>query len=245
MPRGSRPPIPASRRRARFASRCRPRRSAPRASRHSRYAAPRAPPLAGSPVRPPVSDRSRGSDVRRFPRRADSHPSRSGDPRSRRWRGRRYRPTIDPPGWIWAPPRWRRRRGRAGRKKRATVSRSDHPVSISGAECAVLGLTCLHRLYIVPNMMRCAMKSAAFALLAMVGLPASAAEAPARPLIAPAAAPKPVNVIFDTDMWGDIDDVLALAMLHTLQDRGEAKLLAVTSSTDDPSTVRFIDARGA
>ena len=88
------------------------------------------------------------------------------------------------------------------------------------------------------------MKSAAFALLAMVGLPASAAEAPARAAspVAPTSAPRPVNVIFDTDMWGDIDDVLALAMLHSLQDRGEAKLLAVTSSTDDRSTARFIDA---
>lgn len=31
----------------------------------------------------------------------------------------------------------------------------------------------------------------------------------------------PVKVIFDTDMWGDIDDVLALARLHSLQARGE------------------------
>jgi len=53
---------------------------------------------------------------------------------------------------------------------------------------------------------------------------------------------EPVRVIFDTDMWGDIDDALALAMVHALEDRGEAKLLAVTSSTDDPSTVTFIDA---
>ena len=43
-------------------------------------------------------------------------------------------------------------------------------------------------------------------------------------------------------MWGDIDDSLALAMLHSLQDRGEAELLAVTSSTDDPSTATYIDA---
>ena len=26
--------------------------------------------------------------------------------------------------------------------------------------------------------------------------------------------PAPINVIFDTDMWSDIDDALALAMLH-------------------------------
>lgn len=42
----------------------------------------------------------------------------------------------------------------------------------------------------------------------------------------------PVHVIFDTDMWSDIDDALALAMLHALEDRGEVKLLAVTISTD-------------
>lgn len=53
---------------------------------------------------------------------------------------------------------------------------------------------------------------------------------------------EPTGVIFDTDMWGDIDDALALAMLHALQDRGEVKLLAVTSSTDEPSTATFIDA---
>ena len=43
----------------------------------------------------------------------------------------------------------------------------------------------------------------------------------------------PVNIIFDTDMWSDIDDALALAMLHTLEDRGEVKLLAVTIATND------------
>ncbi|MEO9930690.1 hypothetical protein [Rhodopirellula bahusiensis] len=30
---------------------------------------------------------------------------------------------------------------------------------------------------------------------------------------------KPTPVIFDTDITGDCDDVLALAMLHALQDR--------------------------
>lgn len=53
---------------------------------------------------------------------------------------------------------------------------------------------------------------------------------------------QPTSVIYDTDMYGDIDDVLALAMLHTLEDRCETKLLAVTSSTDEPSTVSYIDA---
>jgi hypothetical protein len=52
---------------------------------------------------------------------------------------------------------------------------------------------------------------------------------------------EPTRVIFDTDMWGDIDDVLALAMLNALQDRGEAKILAVTGSTDDKWSASFIN----
>lgn len=51
----------------------------------------------------------------------------------------------------------------------------------------------------------------------------------------------PTLVVFDTDMWGDIDDVLALAMLHSLEDRGEVKLLAITSSTDDNWCASYID----
>ena len=40
------------------------------------------------------------------------------------------------------------------------------------------------------------------------------------------AAEMPVNVIFDTDMGGDCDDVGALFILHGAVERGEAKLLA-------------------
>ena len=42
---------------------------------------------------------------------------------------------------------------------------------------------------------------------------------------------EPVRVIFDTDMGNDIDDALALAVLHAFESRGEAKLLAVTVLT--------------
>jgi len=52
---------------------------------------------------------------------------------------------------------------------------------------------------------------------------------------------QPLNVIFDTDIWSDIDDMLALAMLHALQDRGELKLLAVTISTDNPWCASYVD----
>ena len=41
-------------------------------------------------------------------------------------------------------------------------------------------------------------------------------------------AAEPVRIIFDTDMGNDIDDALALAVLHAFESRGEAKLLAVT-----------------
>jgi len=51
----------------------------------------------------------------------------------------------------------------------------------------------------------------------------------------------PTPVIFDTDMYTDIDDALALAMLHSLHDRGEVKLLAVTISTDAPWIAPYID----
>src|SRR5664279_2563034 len=41
---------------------------------------------------------------------------------------------------------------------------------------------------------------------------------------------KPVNIIFDTDIAPDYDDVGALAMLHAFADRGEAVILATISS---------------
>ncbi|MCA9037965.1 MAG: nucleoside hydrolase [Planctomycetaceae bacterium] len=52
----------------------------------------------------------------------------------------------------------------------------------------------------------------------------------------------PVRLIFDTDISGDVDDALALAMLHTLQDRGACELLAVTISKVNPLTGPFTDA---
>jgi inosine-uridine nucleoside N-ribohydrolase len=41
------------------------------------------------------------------------------------------------------------------------------------------------------------------------------------------ATPAPVDLIYDTDMALDVDDVGALALLHALADRGEARLLAI------------------
>jgi len=52
---------------------------------------------------------------------------------------------------------------------------------------------------------------------------------------------RPVPVIFDTDMGNDIDDALALAILHALESRGESKLLAVTITKDNPYAAEFVD----
>ncbi len=53
----------------------------------------------------------------------------------------------------------------------------------------------------------------------------------------------PPKIIFDTDITGDVDDVLALAMCHALADRGACELLGVTISKQHPLTVPFIDAQ--
>ena len=54
--------------------------------------------------------------------------------------------------------------------------------------------------------------------------------------------PAPVKVIFDTDMGNDVDDALALGMLHSLQSRGDCELLAVTLTKNHPLAGRFCDA---
>jgi inosine-uridine nucleoside N-ribohydrolase len=42
---------------------------------------------------------------------------------------------------------------------------------------------------------------------------------------------KPIPIIFDSDMGPDYDDVGAIAILHALADKGEAKILATMAST--------------
>ena len=51
----------------------------------------------------------------------------------------------------------------------------------------------------------------------------------------------PVKLIFDTDMGNDIDDALALGVIHALESRGECQLLAVTASKDYEFSAPFID----
>jgi inosine-uridine nucleoside N-ribohydrolase len=52
----------------------------------------------------------------------------------------------------------------------------------------------------------------------------------------------PVKIIFDTDMGNDVDDALALAMLHSLENRAESELLAVTVTKDHSDVPPYIDA---
>ncbi|QDT28072.1 ribonucleoside hydrolase RihC [Gimesia panareensis] len=54
-------------------------------------------------------------------------------------------------------------------------------------------------------------------------------------------AAEPAKLIFDTDIGNDIDDALALAVIHALQSRGECELLAVTSSKENPYSALYCD----
>jgi hypothetical protein len=55
-------------------------------------------------------------------------------------------------------------------------------------------------------------------------------------------ATEPPGLIFDTDICGDCDDVLALGMIHALQSRGACRLLAVTVSVDNDLAAPFVSA---
>jgi inosine-uridine nucleoside N-ribohydrolase len=50
-----------------------------------------------------------------------------------------------------------------------------------------------------------------------------------------------VRLIFDTDMGNDVDDVMALGMIHALESRGQCRLLAVTVTKDHPLAAPFVD----
>jgi inosine-uridine nucleoside N-ribohydrolase len=52
----------------------------------------------------------------------------------------------------------------------------------------------------------------------------------------------PVPVIFDTDMGNDIDDALALAVIHALETRQECELIGVTLTKEHPLAAPFVDA---
>lgn len=52
----------------------------------------------------------------------------------------------------------------------------------------------------------------------------------------------PVRLIYDTDLGNDVDDVLALGVIHSLQTRGDCELLAVTLTKDHELAAPLVDA---
>jgi len=52
---------------------------------------------------------------------------------------------------------------------------------------------------------------------------------------------KKVNVIYDTDMGNDTDDILGLILLHNYVDMGMVDLLGVGTSKDHPYSAQYID----
>ena len=61
-------------------------------------------------------------------------------------------------------------------------------------------------------------------------------------LCASALQAQPVKLIFDTDIGNDVDDVLALTLIHNLQTRGHVELLAVTITKPDDQAAPFVEA---
>ena len=60
-------------------------------------------------------------------------------------------------------------------------------------------------------------------------------------LLAGALAFAQMPLIFDTDIGNDVDDALALALLHALDSRGECRIVAVTITKDNPWAAPYID----
>lgn len=57
-----------------------------------------------------------------------------------------------------------------------------------------------------------------------------------------AIAQEPIPIIFDTDIGNDVDDVLALGVIHALETRKECQLLGVTITKDHELAAPFVDA---
>lgn len=60
-----------------------------------------------------------------------------------------------------------------------------------------------------------------------------------------AAQDAPIPVIFDTDIGGDIDDALALALIHRFADQGYCELLGITLTNANPNVAPFVAAENA
>jgi len=74
----------------------------------------------------------------------------------------------------------------------------------------------------------------------MCGLAVSSALL-SRPLVGAEAVGVPVRLIFDTDIGNDVDDAMALCMIHALASRGECQPLAVTITKDNPYAAPIVD----
>lgn len=60
-------------------------------------------------------------------------------------------------------------------------------------------------------------------------------------LVGEETAQKPVKMIFDTDLGNDVDDTMAVSVIHALVNRSECELLAVTVTKDNPFAGPCID----
>ena len=56
------------------------------------------------------------------------------------------------------------------------------------------------------------------------------------------AASTPVTILFDTDIENDVDDVGAVAVLHKLADKGDARILGMGVSVSHPWSAPCLDA---
>ena len=54
-------------------------------------------------------------------------------------------------------------------------------------------------------------------------------------------AAEPIRFVFDTDLGNDVDDAMALAIIHALQNRGECELLAITTTKENPYVAPMAD----
>ena len=54
-------------------------------------------------------------------------------------------------------------------------------------------------------------------------------------------ATEPVRIVLDTDLGNDVDDAMALAVVHALQNRNECTLLAITTTKDNQYVAPMID----
>lgn len=80
-----------------------------------------------------------------------------------------------------------------------------------------------------------------FAWIALAGVGLVVLGGVSRTEGAEPAGQEPVRLIFDTDIGNDVDDTMALAVIHALANRRECELVAVTVTKDNPYAARMVD----